>query len=235
MTYSDIIGEVANNLGYEGLSNQLERPIKYAIFWALQDLCRNSNALRTDYEFEIFENKKEYPLPQDFLKPRKVIISQNGQGLPSEEVEYEELVTYEMNVEPELAKRFKNTILYSFRKIGDGNSVFIYPTVNGKCYISYDQSINENIDITGQLSPPIPSMFHSAIIDGATYYLARKKIIEITKQNSPDLLTAWLEAVRTYGNTFKESKEAFTVYSQQRAEPSKIKGYNFYDKPEDYL
>ncbi|MFA5014272.1 MAG: hypothetical protein WC549_01845 [Actinomycetota bacterium] len=235
MNYSEIIGQVAENMNYDGLSNELTRNIRFAIFWALQELTATSNALKADYEFAVFADKKEYPLPSDFVKPRKVIISSEGVGLNTVEVEYEELLVFELGLNPDLNIRYANSTLYAFRKIDEGNSIFIYPALKGKCYISYDKSIGEPIEFNGNMTPPIPHMFHRIIIDGATFYLARRKITEIAKIGNPELLNSWLAAVKSYGETFTTGKETYTVYSQQRAEPALIKGHNFYDKPEEYI
>ena len=235
MKYDEIIGQVAENMGYDGLKDELTRNIKFAIFWSLQELTSSSNALKAEFEFATFDDRKEYPLPTDFIKPRKVLLSVDGVAIKAQEVEYEELLVYELGIDSELNERYARTTLYAFRKIDEGNSLFIYPAVKGKCYISYDKSIGEPLDIDGNMTPPIPYIFHSKIIDGATFYLARRKIPEIAKQGNPDLLQSWLAAVRSYNDTFVEGKESFAVYSQQRSEPAIIKGHNFYDKPESYI
>ena len=234
MTYDEIIGQVASNMGYEGLSGQLERNVKFAMFWAIQELTSESNALKEDITFATFSNKYQYPLPQDFLRPRKVLLSQEGVGIPTIEVEYEELLVFKLGLDSDVNARYSEKTVFAFRKEGEGNNIYIYPCVNGECFISYDAMLQENIDIKSQMAPPIPPVFHKLIIDGATFYLARRKISEVAAQGNPDLLNSWLSVVKMHEASFEKGKERYAVYATQRSEPAQQKGYNFFDEPESY-
>lgn len=235
MKYSEIIGEIANNMGFEGLANQYERPIKNAIYWALSELTRNSEALKGQITFDINKDTNEYEMPEDFYRPRKVIIWIDGYGLRTEEVELEEILEFRYNVNSELSLRYSDKILYNFRHINNKIYIYIYPSIDGKCYVSYDVILPEIIDINSDMEPNIPATFHTVIIEGATYYMARKKISELAKSNDPNMLLAWRGMIETYKNSFEKGKEEFIQFGQKRAEPIKIKGWNFYDKGEEYL
>lgn len=235
MTYDEIIGQVAGNLGWEGLQDQYYRNIKFAMFWALQELTSESGALKADVQIPLLLNKESYPLPEDFLKPVKVLFTENGIGVENQEVEYGELLLYKLGSDSEINKRYSGCTLYAFHRSGEGTDLYVYPTFNGLAYISYDQLINENIDIKSQMKPPIHQRYHSYIIDGATFYLARKEIANIAKEKNPELLNSWLSVVKSHEKTFQEGKENFAIFSKQRAEPAEIKSYNFYDKPESYI
>jgi hypothetical protein len=234
MTYADILGQVAGNLGWDGFEDQYSRNIKFAMFWALQELTAESGALKADIQIQTYLNKESYPMPDDFLKPSKVLFSEDGSGIETFEVEYGELLLYKLGNDTETNARYSDKTLYAFHRSGEGTDVYIFPTFTGIAYITYEQMVNEQIDVKSQMSPPIHPRFHSFIIDGATFYLARKQIAEIAKEKNPELLAAWENVVNSYDRTFTQGKEKFAVYSQQRAETAQIKGYNFYDKPESY-
>ena len=231
MTNEIILSQVARNLGYETFRDNgcLITDYTYALYWAMMELTSGNKSLYADITIPLKGGTNMYVLPDGFDNPRQVtIIDSNNEKVENEELDYDQIVDYAAGQNLASDARYSDKYLVAFRRSNEASEIYIYPSLTGKLYITYEAIIQEDMDISSNKTPPINRKFHHKLVDGATAYLLQRKV-RIT-EDARDLIL-----LRGYQKSFDKAKEDYAKFALQRGDPPVQKGFEWYDKPESYI